>query len=132
MSDVTLPVRKYAVVDFRGRFFARGGGKNGLLAAAELSDEPPKDLLTSSVVEVLVYPDGRREIVAPPTAPPTDADVEHARRAMVDAHQTMLALLAASRLDRSLLHPAVEKRFMGNLTDAAAAFLAADSARGGA
>lgn len=64
---------------------------------------------------------------------PSDADVEHLRRAMVDAHQTMLALAvvpsrALSPYDASEEADAARCDF----GEAARAYVAAKRARGGA
>jgi hypothetical protein len=62
---------------------------------------------------------------------PTDADLEHLRRAMVDAHATLKALSAASGYDVTVPTDVVERR--RNVFRAAVrAFVEADGSRGGA
>lgn len=62
---------------------------------------------------------------------PTDADVEHLRRAMVEAHATLKALsAAASGYDVHAPTDVVERR-RAVFRAAVRAFIAADEARGG-
>lgn len=62
---------------------------------------------------------------------PTDADVEHLRRAMVEAWQTCDALAAASSRYAVNVPLDVAERRAETFRAAAQAFVAADSARGG-
>lgn len=67
---------------------------------------------------------------------PTDADVETLRRAMVEAHQTWLALLTSMSFDppavsRNVHDEAEVKAERGRMVDAGRAYLAAKRARGG-
>jgi hypothetical protein len=65
--------------------------------------------------------------------PPTDADIEHLRRAMVEAWQTNASLHAAMVIDATWIgvHGARENA-QREFLDAARAYVAAKRARGGA
>lgn len=72
---------------------------------------------------------GGETLANPPPSKPTDADVEHLRRAMVDAHQTWLTLLSLSSADLGDDGYSVSAAASDAHREAARAYVAAKRAR---